>query len=85
MKQTLTKDEWALVEERLNHPHQPVALMCDGFHVTFQLVRAQMRLVILFYVNGVYRGEWMGKDCEERRRFHRPVRKFVFSAKVERR
>ncbi|WP_298437984.1 hypothetical protein [Geobacter sp.] len=80
MKQTLTKAEWAQVEERLNRAYCPVALMCDGYHLTIRIERIKMQLVIGFHVNGVFRGAWMSEDCEERRRFFRPVKKSAWNA-----
>lgn len=81
MKQTLTKEEWAQVEERLMRQFSPVALMCDGYHLTLKLQRTGMKLVIAFFVNGFMKGAWMGVECEERRRFFRPVKKSCWSAK----
>ena len=40
-----------------------------------------MKLVIAFYVNGSCKGKWMQEDCEERRRFFRPVKKSAWNAK----
>lgn len=80
MKQTLTKEEWAQVEERLTRQFTPVALMCDGYHLALQLKRVGMRLVIAPYVNGVMKGEWLTAESEECRRFFRPVKKPVWKA-----
>ncbi len=82
MKQTLTKDEWAQVEERLIRHYTPVGLMCDGYHLTLKIMRYGMKLLIVPYINGILKGEWLTAESEERRRFFRPVKKSVWSAKA---
>jgi hypothetical protein len=67
----MTKEEWAEVERKLQSPFGSVDLMCDGYKLTLQVQRDKMRLVIMIYVNGHFKGIWFD-DCEERRRFFRP-------------
>ena len=57
-------------------------LQCDGFNLRLCVSRAGTRkFTISFYVDGFFKGEWITKDCEERRRFFRPVTRPVFPAK----
>ncbi|TEB10024.1 hypothetical protein Pmgp_02719 [Pelotomaculum propionicicum] len=56
---------------------------CDGYEVTLRLGRiSQFKNAILVYINGEVRGEWLLKDCEERRRFFQPVKRSVLSRKT---
>lgn len=77
----MTKAEWDHVADSLTKQFSPVGLICDGYHLCLCLERCGMRLVIAFYVNGVNKGAWVSDDCEERRRFLRPVKKSAWSAK----
>lgn len=77
----MTKDDWLAFEYALTQPYGTAALLVDGFKVSFSVSRSGMRLVILTYVNGVFKGEWIVKDCEERRRFYRPSSVSVYSEK----
>jgi hypothetical protein len=81
MSTTLTKTEWQQVEQRLQSEYSPVALLCDGYHLCLHLKRINMRLVIAFFVNGEFQAKWMSEEYEEGRRFMRPVKKSVWSAK----
>lgn len=78
----MTKAEWEQVEERLTRQLIPVALMCDGYHLTLQIKRSGMKLLIVPYVNGVLKGTWFTAESEERRRFFRSVKKSVWSTKA---
>lgn len=75
-------EDWKVVEERLKSLHWSVELMCDGYNITIRLERLnQFKNVILVYVNDEIKMKWLGEDCEERRRFFRPVKKSIFSQK----
>lgn len=78
----MTKAEWEQVEERLTRQLIPVALMCDGYHLTLKIERSGMKLLIVAYINGTLKGEWVIAESEECRRFFRPVKKSVWSAKA---
>lgn len=77
----MTKEEWKVAEDQLNRPMQSVHLLCDGYKLTLRLERYKMKLIIAFYVNGEIKGAWLNDDCEERRRFCRPVKKSCWTAK----
>lgn len=77
----MTNADWDHVEQCLSSQFQPVGLICDGYHLCLCLERIKMKLVIAFYVNGSLKGKWMQEDCEERRRFFRPVKKSAWTAK----
>ena len=73
-----------MVEQRLMDQAQPVGLICDSYHLCLKLglFRKRMQLVIEIYVNGQIKGEWCTNDCEERKRFLRPVVTSAWSAKA---
>lgn len=78
----MTPKDWKEVGESLKLFYSTVKLRCDGYEVTLLLGRiSQFKNAILIYINGVVKGEWLSKDCEERRRFFRPVTKSLFSRK----
>lgn len=82
MVELVTSQEWKEAEERLKSLWSPVKLKCDGYDLALCLERiGQFKNGILVYINGVMKMEWLAEDCEERRRFLRPVKKSVFSQK----
>lgn len=79
----MTKAEWALVEEKLQLMHAPVALSCDGYHVMLNLEPiSHLRNAICVYVNGTMR--LYPEPCEEQRRFQYPSRRSVMKAEDKR-
>jgi len=79
---SITAQEWKEIEEHLKSFYSTVRLNCDGYDVALRLERIdQFKNGILVYVNGELKMKWLGEDCEERRRFLRPVKKSAFSQK----
>jgi hypothetical protein len=78
----ITKEQWIEVSSALAHAHGSAKLRIDGYEVTLSCVRVgAMKYRILVYVDGWSKGEWIVKDCEERRRFLCPRQKNLWSAK----
>ncbi|NJD38750.1 MAG: hypothetical protein FIA89_10600 [Geobacter sp.] len=78
----MTKQDWTYTEERLKQQYAIVVLLCDGYRLSLTLNRiGNMELAICTYINGEMKGSWFLDDCEERRRFMRPIVKYVMSAK----
>jgi hypothetical protein len=77
---SLTKEEWAIVEEKLKVPYRPVAMMCDGFHVIL-VVQSHKELTfkIYVYVNGKIR--FHEKNNPEVSRFCFPGQHYRWDAK----
>jgi hypothetical protein len=71
----VTKQQWEEIEKELQNPWGSVSLLCDGYELTLQVQRDKMRLVIIPYIGGHFKGVWIGTDCEERRRFMRVVKR----------
>ena len=80
---TPTKEEWKKIEEKLSTPWGQIVLMIDGYELTLSVVRVKpLRYAIMIYVNGVFKGEWGLKDCEERRLFFCPLVRNIWSRKT---
>jgi hypothetical protein len=73
----MTKEQWAEIETKLQSPWGNVSLMCDGYKLTLQIQRDKMRLVIMIFIDGEFKGIWFN-ECEERRRFFRPSVRKIF-------
>jgi hypothetical protein len=71
----MAEEDWAEIEKKLGFPWGRVKLMCDGYELTIdvQMVKP-LRYMLMVYVNGIFRGEWLLTDGEERRRFMREHR-----------
>jgi len=78
----VSPQDWKEVEERLKSFYLTTELRCDGWKITLILQSiSQFKNAIVVYVNGVVKGEWIVKDCEERRRFLCPVKRSLYSQK----
>lgn len=69
----MNREQRQEVERRLCYPGASVKLACDGYEVVLEVLRDKMKLVIVVFVDGSWKGEWLLHDCEQRRRFMRPV------------
>lgn len=79
----ITKEQWKEIAFELASAMGQVKLKCDDYDVRLQVERVSARrYVIVPYVDGYLRGKWVLEDCEERRRFMRPVERFFYSAKT---
>lgn len=82
----VTAGDWARMECDLSGRFGAVKLRCDGYLIDIErALVGKNALGLLVYVNGHIRGEWLLKDCEERRRFLRKTLRRLFrAADVER-
>lgn len=79
----MNKEDWDWVEEQLKSLYHTVNLKIDGYRVTISLNRmGTYKNSLVVYVNDWFKGEWLGQDCEERRRFFRPCTSYLFPKKV---
>lgn len=79
----MTPEDWKYVEERLKGLFSPVVLDCDGYRLHLELKRiSQFKNAICFYVDGFFKVKWVLDDCEERRRFFRPITKRMLPKKA---
>lgn len=79
---SITKEQWLEVQQALGNPYGYAELNCDGYRVLLKVTAVgKLKFEILLYVDGFFKGEWLTKDCEERRRFMRPVTLRLYSPK----
>jgi len=77
-----TAEQWQAVHEALMPTYGSAVLDCDGYSLSLnKLQQGESGLAIYPYVNGSFKGKWILEDCEERRRFLRPVSHARYSAK----
>lgn len=74
--------DWAKVEASMESPYGIISLLCDGFLLTLQSGLHKKRIETCVYVNGVMKGSYFVDDCEERRRFMRPVKHLRWKQKT---
>ena len=80
---TITKEQWVEVERQLSGPIGRCELSCDGYEVVARVATiAALQLGIVVYVNGWVRGEWMKGEAEEARKFHREMKRYIWSARL---
>ncbi len=78
----MTKEEWKQVQESLKRLFYTVKLKADDFEIAVRLERVTTyKNALMIYVNGEFKGEWLLKDCEERRRFIQHKQPYVLHAK----
>ncbi len=72
-----TADDWKRIRETITIYH-PVHLLVDGYKITVEMVFiSETKAAYFIFVNGIYKGEWGLKDCEERRRFFYRYEKYI--------
>jgi hypothetical protein len=76
---SLTKDQWESIENSLSMPWGVVKLDVDGYKVNLHVKQVTpLKFEICPYVNGEFKGSWLSGNCEESKRFMRPVQLAVF-------
>ena len=78
----MTKEEWDKVDKSMQSPYGQISLLCDAFRITIETGIYKRRLSSIIYVNGHFKGAWTREDCEERRRFFRPIKRLVWKKKI---
>lgn len=69
-----SKNEWKALGSYLRFPGATKHLQCDQYRVTLQVQLDKLRMVIVVFVDGAMKGEWMKADCDIAQRFLRPVK-----------
>ncbi len=73
-RKTLTPEQWKTVEGLATSQFSMAKLIIDGFEIVLHLEpESKYKSVIAIYVNGKIEAKKFLEDCEERRRFYRPV------------
>lgn len=79
----MTDAEWDLIKKRLGSQYHPVNLLIDGYLVNLELTRIGVyKLAITFFIDGHFKGIWLSRDCEERRRFFPMTLRNVYDLKA---
>lgn len=76
----MTKEEWKELEGKITIFNSQT-LMIDGFEVFICLKGGPLKYYYFLYINGEFKGSWIGEDCEIRRRFIQKKAKKLWSAK----
>lgn len=79
----ISKEQWAEIENQLSRVFGRAELICDGYKINAEVQTSKMKLVVVIYVDGVFKGEWVINkgDSEIPRKFLQEKRRFVFTAK----
>lgn len=78
----ITKEQWAEIEEQLSTMFGCVELLCDGYRVSAQIKTiAKFKQGIVVYVDGQILGAWFDGKCDEPKKFHREVKRYLYSAR----
>jgi hypothetical protein len=83
----ITPEQWKLLQQRLECGLFGEALLqCDEYTIRLHRMRLKgLKQTIGVFVKQeneyVFKGMWVFEDCDQRRRFFRPVTKFVFPKK----
>jgi len=78
----ITPQDWENIEKELENFYRTVKLLIDGYVVTLRLTRISVnKNAIMLYINGGFNTRWIIEDCEERRRFIRPVKRTLLTPK----
>lgn len=56
---SLTKEQWAKVEQAISGIVGSASLLCDGYVVQLEVMRSKQKLVIGIYIDGSMAGEWV--------------------------
>lgn len=82
----MTEDQWKVVANRLASPFIPVKLMVDGYKITLEVKQEKpLKFVIVPFVNGWFKGEWLLNKTEEAKRFYRLVKRPAYSPSEKKR
>ncbi|AXV78906.1 MULTISPECIES: hypothetical protein [Ralstonia solanacearum species complex] len=79
---TLTREQIIAIDYELSRPYGMARLECDGYRVDVHVERAKgLSYILMVYVNGGWHPAWTKGECEEAKRFMRPVSRSLFTAK----
>jgi hypothetical protein len=76
----MTNDDWKEVNELFDTLFGSAELLCDGYKVTLQLRKIErLKLVVMVFIDGKFKGEWMMKECVIRTKFFRKSESYAYS------
>lgn len=78
-KTTLTAEQWEDVRSRLSGSFGIQRLQIDGQMITLEVRRYKaLRFCIIVFVNGRWKWEWCQDECDNRRKFCRPTKQYLY-------
>ena len=76
----MSKDEWLQVQNKLSQPYGTVRLTVDGYALALRVYQVKpLKYVIMVFVNGMFKSEWMNGEADECKRFFRPIKRPLYS------
>lgn len=82
----MTEEQWKQAERQLSSLYGKVKMKIDGYEITVVVEPMKgMKLVLMVYVNGYFRGKWLTEDCDIRRRFYYCSKRSLLNAKAKKR
>ncbi|WP_459199068.1 hypothetical protein ACQVRX_11325 [Ralstonia pseudosolanacearum] len=79
---TLTREQIIAIDHELSRPYGMARLECDGYRVDVHVEHAKgLTYSLMVYVNDQWNPAWTLGNCEEARRFMRPMSRSLFTAK----
>lgn len=75
----LTKEQWQEIEIQLSGSFGRVELLCDGYKVNAEVHRrSALKYVVVVFVNGICKGEWMKDEAEESKKFYCAKKHYLY-------
>lgn len=82
----MTDEQWKQAERKLSGLYGKVKMQIDGYEITVAVEPMKgMKLVLMVYVDGYFRGKWLTEDCDIRRRFYYCSKRSLLNAKEKKR
>lgn len=82
----MTDEQWKQAERQLSGLYGKVKMQIDGYEITVAVEPMKgMKLVLMVYVDGYFRGKWLTEDCDIRRRFYYCSKRSLLNAKEKKR
>lgn len=74
----MTKEDWAIAENKLSNIYGHVKFIIDGYNVSVGYVKeTPTKYCLAVYIDGIFKAKWCFEDCEIRRRFCNRCKKTV--------
>ena len=78
----MTEEQWKQVESRLSRPFGRVKMQIDGYEITVVVEPFKsLKMGLMVYVDGQFKGKWLTEDCDIRRRFYYCSKRSLLNAK----
>ena len=77
----LSKEQKAMLAEKLSNPWGQVKLICDGYRITLNVERVKaMQYRVVTYVNGEWKGVWFsGREEHPEQKFLNKKTRYAYS------